>query len=1023
MLHCLSFSFLFFSCLYLCAQQPAGYNVQQYGTEDGLPSNGIKGLQWDKSTGFLWIATEAGMVRYNGMSFKTFTNDDDQHISNERILFAIKNKAGRIYTADNTGNIFTVSKNKLSFIFKRKIEGNPSSNVIMLRVSEELFKKNHVITSGPFATQFDQVFPESDTSAFILHQNRLYYFRSSLLTPTPVSLPAIRINYGFISNNEIFLADGKNELWLLNKKTKILTKSILEFDKTTTLPDPARSIFFWETGMQYPIMIFEDKAWKIMYGNSGLMAQLIGKGIPQDALIRYVQYDDETHTLFIGTDSKGVTIIKANRVKPMIKERKNPKERTSYYSQLELPDGNIVTNEGHVIGNNFPASANVSMKEAFSNSTYLMGDTLFWHIKANKQLKYSCLHSYNIRTGKITVYPKVRERFAQMVMSSSGGKLYAANGSGIFRMEGDSLRQIYTYPAANRVSIHFMMIETEPGVLAIANCNALLQYNIASGKMDTLSSPGNYCVRSIWKYKDYLFFGTYGNGFFVSKNGKVKKMPPDKNGHLLFTHCFIDDGNGYCWISTNRGLFKVSIAELINAYETDAKQVYYHYFGRNDGMEMTEMNGGCAPCAIRMKNSTISFPTMEGLLWVNPESATPVLPVGEIFIDEIVVDGKRKDLAIFEAEPLTANRHDIQVGLGFSAWCNKENIYVQYRLNNDSLWQSVNVENGAIIQLNNLPKGKHVLRIRKANGFGINNYSYKEVRFAIPVPWYQRWWFYVLALLVVWGFLALYFRYRTRQLKLRQRRLEKQVTEKTKELQEQNEVLEKNNSIKTRLISIISHDIVTPLKFLTVAGKNLQEKRLQMPEALQQETIKEMTSTSQELQLLSTNILNWIKYQNENRRLVKETFNLYEMVEQVLGILRSLAKQKNLLIENQVNAGMEIYQLYEPLKILVYNLLTNAINFSEKGIIAVVAHRDNDSILLQVRDEGTGMTAEQIQRLMADEVIITSANVDNKRGHGLGYLIIKDLVKTMNASLQIKSAKGAGTTVVVTIPAVRNESS
>lgn len=65
-----------------------------------------------------------------------------------------------------------------------------------------------------------------------------------------------------------------------------------------------------------------------------------------------------------------------------------------------------------------------------------------------------------------------------------------------------------------------------------------------------------------------------------------------------------------------------------------------------------------------------------------------------------------------------------------------------------------------------------------------------------------------------------------------------------------------------------------------------------MPEELQQETLQEITNTSQELQLLSTNILNWIKYQNENRRLAKETFNLQEMVNQILGILQSLARQK-----------------------------------------------------------------------------------------------------------------------------------
>jgi signal transduction histidine kinase len=97
----------------------------------------------------------------------------------------------------------------------------------------------------------------------------------------------------------------------------------------------------------------------------------------------------------------------------------------------------------------------------------------------------------------------------------------------------------------------------------------------------------------------------------------------------------------------------------------------------------------------------------------------------------------------------------------------------------------------------------------------------------------------------------------------------------------------------------------------------------------------------------------------------------------------------------------------------VYNLLTNAIHFTEKGAIIVSAVKANDHIVISVKDDGIGMSPEQIQRLMADDVVITSANVDNKKGHGLGYLIIKDLLKTMGAALNIESKKGLGTTVSI----------
>src|SRR6202000_2563755 len=96
-------------------------------------------------------------------------------------------------------------------------------------------------------------------------------------------------------------------------------------------------------------------------------------------------------------------------------------------------------------------------------------------------------------------------------------------------------------------------------------------------------------------------------------------------------------------------------------------------------------------------------------------------------------------------------------------------------------------------------------------------------------------------------------RWRTRRFQIRQDNLEKQIAEKTWQLQVKNEELEKTDLIKTRLISIISHDLVTPLRFLHLTGKNLVENRNGLPEALRQEAIGEMATTSKDLELLSTN--------------------------------------------------------------------------------------------------------------------------------------------------------------------------
>jgi len=1012
-------SFFFSILIPVIAQTTGNYNIQKYTTENGLPSNGIKGLQWDEKTNFLWIATEAGIVRFNGVDFRSYTKENFPQITSERMLFMARNNAGKIYISDLTGNIFSIHQNK-PVLWKEAVPNvNPySSNYYLLPVSDTFFNKpSAFLANARFSAVTDKIVCTSDTAFFILNGGTIFYQSISLISPFTLALKKNSFNTIFKIGSNFFIRNSRKEIFLFNTVSHALTPVMLTDENGHTVKtETANSLLYWETGIKNPIYIDGGKAWLLTYSNNKLIAGLTFTGIPSDALIKSVQYSEKNKILFIGTDSKGLIVLNQTRVQSKKRTEVNSKNRNSYYSQLELPDGSILTNEGDVISDTAAPVTDLPIQGKFSFNISFTNDSLLWYSQVNTKLGYNCLHRYNNKTGETKVFEKIK--WGDLV-TESGNNIYAANTTGIGILEGDSLRYLHNYPLKFSGNITFDFKEISPGILAIATCSGLLLLNTVTNRLDTIFSRENICVRNIWKYKDYVFFGTYGSGFYIYRNGTVKPMPLDKNKYLLYTHCFMPDDDGYCWISTNRGLFKASLAELINAYEQNATSVYYHYYGKKDGMEMTELNGGCTPCALRLANKTISFPTMDGLLWVNPEKAVPVLPEGEIYIDEIMADNIKVNVDSMAEWHFPPKTQEIILKLGFSAWCNKENIYLDYQLNDTVNWKTINTDNEAVIRLNNLPSGHYVLRIRKLNGFGINNYSYKEISFTIDTPWYEQWWFYLLCFLTILGLVVLFLNFRTRQYKTRQLKLEKQVAEKTKELLEKNEVLEKNNTIKTRLISIISHDIVTPLKFVTVAGKSLLEKRTLMSEALQQETIQEMTNTAQELQLLSTNILNWIKYQNENRLLAKETFNVHELVNQVTGVLNSLARQKSLRLINKVEPGLEIHQFFEPLKILIYNLLTNAINFSEKGDITIAARASGENVIISVTDEGSGMTPEQIQNIMADQFIISSANIDNRKGNGLGYLIIKDLVKMMEASIEIKSEKGHGTTVSVHLPVVK----
>jgi signal transduction histidine kinase len=1007
-------------CLYhifgpAAAQSSRTNHTQQYTTENGLPSNGIKGMQWDEKTNFLWIATEAGIVRFNGVDFSTYTRENMPSIQSERMLFIARNNAGSIYFSDMPGNIFLIDLNRPVLWRTPPEKINPFySNYYLLTVSDSFFLKtagNSDNTTVSAVT--DKIDCLSDTSCLILNGGTLYYQSISLHNPVRLSIEPKSINTLFKIGNNSFIRNNKKEIFLLANSGKTLLPVSVIHDNGEKFTGTGDNLLYWETGMNNPVFINNTKAWIFDYTDQKITARLIFDGIPDDAYIRSVQYSEKNKILFIGTDSKGLIVLTQNRVQSKKRININPKNRNSYYAQLELENGNILTNEGDIIGDNTGNKIPLPINGKFGYSLSVIKDSQIWYFQQDAVSGISCLHMLNKKNGQHKVFKEIK---TETILTNTGNEIYGVNSNGILQFDKDSFKYVFKNQQKIVGNLVYDIKEVQPGVLFIAACTGILSYTISTGKLDTILSNPNGCIRNIRQYKEYVFLGSYGSGYFIYHNGKIKSMPLDKNRYLLYTHCFVFDNRGFCWISTNRGLFMANADEMISAFENNSKQVYYHYFGKKDGMEMTELNGGCTPCALELKNKSLSFPTMDGLLWVNPATAIPILPEGEIFIDEMLVDNIAVNIDSLQFKSLPAQAQEIIIKLGFSAWCNKENIYLDYQLNDTNTWKAVNANNETFIRLGGLSSGKYTLRIRKLNGFGKDNYSYNTIQFTIATPWYKQWWFYVLIAAVILGMFILIYRIRVNQLETNQRKLEKQVAEKTEELLQKNSTLEKNNSINNRLISIISHDIITPLKFLNVAGKNLLEKKQMMTEELKDETIKEITTTSKELQLLSTNILNWIKYQNENRRLVKEHFYLQEMLNQVFSILNSMAHQKNLQLISHVNQSLQVIQYFEALKILIYNLVTNAIHFSENGSIIVNASETEKKIIISVSDEGIGMTAEQIKNIMADQFIVSSANMDNKKGNGLGYLIIKDLLKMMNAQLSINSEKGKGTTVYVELP-------
>jgi signal transduction histidine kinase len=101
----------------------------------------------------------------------------------------------------------------------------------------------------------------------------------------------------------------------------------------------------------------------------------------------------------------------------------------------------------------------------------------------------------------------------------------------------------------------------------------------------------------------------------------------------------------------------------------------------------------------------------------------------------------------------------------------------------------------------------------------------------------------------------------------------------------------------------------------------------------------------------------------------------------------------------------------EPVKIIVYNLLTNAINFSNKGTFTVSACYELDHIVISVKDEGTGMPADLVKNILSDQNAGLSVSTENIKQNGLGFMIFHDLLTMIDGKIGVESSPGAGTAV------------
>ncbi len=253
--------------------------------------------------------------------------------------------------------------------------------------------------------------------------------------------------------------------------------------------------------------------------------------------------------------------------------------------------------------------------------------------------------------------------------------------------------------------------------------------------------------------------------------------------------------------------------------------------------------------------------------------------------------------------------------------------------------------------------------------------------------------------------------------------LEKEVDEKTQELKESNESLKSANRklkeldrLKTEFLSIVSHELKTPLTAMRTSSEFLRESdecsipvRRQMLDII----IRNIDRQSR----MVDDLLDISKIESNRMKFHKESLDIEEVVHTSLEMLSAVIKEKgmNVLVEIPDDLA-KVYTDKDKLVQVFVNLLNNAVKFSKKnGNIRITAQEESDLVRISVSDDGIGMNSEELENIFDKFYQIDGTSTRKVGGSGLGLSIVKGIIEGQGGSITAASERGKGSTFVFTL--------
>ncbi len=1036
-----------FSTAALLALEPgrplSEYGLRTWVTQSGLPQNAVKCIM-EARDGYLWFGMEDGVTRFDGAQFTLVDLYHTPGLQLSAVRALLEDRDGGIWLGTNDTRVIYLKDGQVRAI---ALQPNKTEAALVRAIYQD-----HLGT------------------VWIASEAGLFRYRDGQLSQ-------ITAQNGLTSNRiEAIAEDSRHRLWvgtygrglfLLQNDRAIAVSGAGSNDSINALLADGDRLWI---GSQDGLLVFQDGHFSTYTRDGGLASEPIK-----------TLYKDREGYLWVGTVQSGIRRVSPNGEVEGLGTQ-DGLSSNEIASLLEDREGNLwigTVNDGLNQLRDIPFRAVTAVNKRLPGFFRAViqdhhGDLWFGHqtsglarLHAGKLTVYTTrngLSSNAIRglfidwdnsvwlgtngkgvnhllpNGRVEIYTTKQglpNDNSKDIMRSRDGALWIGTDDGLSRYSDGKFTNFSVRDGLAGSSV-WQTLEAHDGTLWFATNGGVSQFK--NGKFTSLTRreglSSNF-IRYLYEDSDgVLWIGTRDGGLNRLQDGKITVYRQQNGLNHDCVSAIVEDADHNLWLSSQKGIIRVSKAQL-NAF---ARGLTHRYdtieFGIADGLPSEIVSGQVQPAVWRTLNGRIYFPTANGIAVLDPRRVPANRGGRQAIIEQVWAD--RQSLHLSGPSLVVPPGHgELEFHYTAIALTSPDRLRFRYKLEGfDKDW--VQAGSRRVAYYTNIPPGRYRFRVMVEGGESAEA-GPSVLGLDLRPQFYQADWFRsgCLILLLTLMFSAYYVRLLRRR--AQDRALVALVDTRTAELQHEvaghrraqeallaakqaaeaaQKMAEEANRAKSEFLANMSHEIRTPMNGIIgmtelALGTGLTSE--------QREYLGMVSSSAQGLLGILNDVLDYSKIEAGKFALNPVAFNLLDLISDAARSMAVAAQQKGVALKLEYFPERAPVVMGDPLRLrqVILNLIGNAVKFTYEGeiLISVLPEgggTDSQRIRFSVQDTGIGIPPEKQEHIFQAFEQADSSTTRQYGGTGLGLAISSRIVSLMGGTIGVRSEAGVGSTFYFT---------